>query len=85
MADIRTLIAGQRYCVRQEFTDYDRQVHPVGETWVFIGTHFLPYEDGLTLHVQANGLPMVYRLQWRPEEQAHLLDNFAQYVVACCL
>jgi hypothetical protein len=83
MADIRTLITGQRYCVVQEFVDYDQQVHPVGETWVFETTNFVPYEDGLTLHVLIYGLPLVYRLQQRPEEQAAIIDHFTDFVTAC--
>jgi hypothetical protein len=83
MADIRTLIAGQRYCVVQEFVDYDHRHHPVGETWVFECTNFVPYEDGLTLHVSAHGLPQVYRLQQRPEEQAALIEHFTDFVAAC--
>ncbi len=84
MADIRTLTPGQCYRVMQEFVDYDGQAHPVGETWIFETTKFLPYEDGLTLHVSSNGgLPMVYRLQQRPEEQAALIENFTNFVAAC--
>ncbi|AMR26008.1 hypothetical protein A0257_02090 [Hymenobacter psoromatis] len=83
MAAIQTLTPGQRYRVVQEFVDYDGQAHPVGETWVFEGTNFVPYEDGLTLHVSASGWPVVYRLQWRPEEQAALIENFTNFVVAC--
>ena len=82
MAAIRTLIPGQRYRVVRAFTDFDRQVHPVGESWVFGHTNFLPYEDGLTLHVRLGGLPVVYRLQWRPEEQAALIENFTTFVAA---
>jgi hypothetical protein len=83
MADIRTLTPGQRYCVAQEFVDYDQQVHPVGETWVFECTNFVPYEDGLTLHVRAHGLPLVYRFQQRPEEQAALIEHFTDFVTPC--
>lgn len=83
MAAIKTLTPGQRYRVVREFIDYDRLVHPVGETWVFEHTNFVPYEDGLTLHVSLGGLPMVYRLQWRPEEQAAIIENFTNFVVAC--
>ncbi|MBJ6144779.1 DUF3601 domain-containing protein [Hymenobacter sp. BT559] len=82
MAAIRTLVAGQKYCVVQQFVDYDQQVHPVGETWVFEGTNFVPYEDGLTLHVLVYGVPQVYRFQWRPEEQAALIENFTDFVAA---
>jgi hypothetical protein len=35
------------------------------------------------LHVSMHGLPQVYRLQWLPEEQDAVLDNFTEYVVAC--
>ena len=83
MADIRTLRPGQRYCVVQQFVDYDQQVHPVGESWVFECTNFVPYEDGLTLHVRAHGLPLVYRLQQRPEQQAALIEHFTEYVTTC--
>lgn len=83
MADIRTLIPGQRYCVVQEFSDYDGQAHPVGESWVFEATNFLPYEDGLALHVSLGGLPVAYRLQQRPEAQAALIENFTNFVAVC--
>ncbi|MGI4872987.1 MAG: DUF3601 domain-containing protein [Janthinobacterium lividum] len=83
MAAVDTLIPKQRYQVVREFVDYDGIRHPVGETWVFEGTNFLPYEDGLTLHVSLHGLPQVYRLQWRLEEQAAIIEDFTDYVVAC--
>ena len=83
MADIRTLTPGQRYCVVQEFVDYDQHVHLVGETWVFECTNFVPYEDGLTLHMRAHSLPLVYRLQQRPEEQAALIEHFTDFVTTC--
>ncbi|RZK36340.1 MAG: DUF3601 domain-containing protein [Hymenobacter sp.] len=83
MAAVQTLTPGQRYCVVREFIDYDGQMHSVGETWVFEHTNFVPYEDGLTLHVSAGGLPLVYRLQWRPEQQAALIENFTTFVAAC--
>jgi hypothetical protein len=83
MAAIQTLTPGQRYRVVQAFVDYDQQAHPVGETWVFERTNFVPYEDGLTLHVRLGGLPVVYRLQWRPAAQAALIESFTNFVVAC--
>ena len=83
MATIQTLTPGQRYRVVREFVDYDHRVHPVGESWGFERTNFLPYDDGLTLHVLLGGLPVAYRLQWRPEEQAALIENFTTFVAAC--
>ncbi len=35
------------------------------------------------LHVLVNGLPVVYRLQSRPEEQAAIIENFTTFVAAC--
>lgn len=83
MESVLKLIPGQRYRVVKPFTDYDRQVHPVGETWVFEKTNFLPYDDGLTLHVVQDGEQVVYRLQWRVEEQAAVIEGFGEYVEVC--
>ncbi|WP_161966130.1 DUF3601 domain-containing protein [Steroidobacter cummioxidans] len=75
------LMAGKRYRVAREFRDYDRDTHPIGESWVFMGYSFLPYDDGLSLFVSLDGkqewhIPM----QWRPEEQGPVLGNLAEYV-----
>ncbi len=83
MAGIQPLSPGQRYRVVRAFVDYDQRVHPVGETWMFEHTSFLPYEDGLTLHVRVGSLPVGHRRPWRPEEQAALIENFTDFVVAC--
>ena len=78
------LLPSTKYKVVKAFTDYDHQVHPVGETWTFLRTNFLPYEDGLTLHVQLENATVetVYRLQWRQEEQAYIIEHFAEFVIA---
>jgi hypothetical protein len=59
------LVSGQCYVVIASFSDYDGQVHPIGETWRFLQKSFLPYEDGLTLLVEMAGQPLSIRLQWR--------------------
>jgi hypothetical protein len=74
------LIPGQEYFVIKPFTDYDGIVHGVGETWIYHGTNFLPYDDGLTVHVLVDKEAVVYRLQWRLEAQAEIIENFNQYV-----
>lgn len=74
------LIPGQEYLVTKPFVDYDGIVHGVGEIWTYRGTSFLPYDDGLTLHVTNNGKEEVYRLQWRKEAQAEIIENFNGYV-----
>jgi hypothetical protein len=36
-------VSGQRYRVIRPFVDYDRDVHPMGEEWIFLGCQFVPY------------------------------------------
>lgn len=83
MASIHTLVPGQCYQVIREFVDYDYRLHPVGESWVFGRTSFLPYEDGLTLHVNTQSHTGAYRLRWVPEEQAAIIENFTDFVAPC--
>jgi Domain of unknown function (DUF3601) len=76
------LIPGQKYKVIKEFTDYDKIIHPAGEKWTYVGTNFLPYEDGLTLHAIKDNIPVIYRLQWRSDQQAGIIENFKEFVAA---
>ncbi len=77
------LIPGRRYRVRKSFTDYDQDEHPSGESWVYLGFNFLPYDDGLSLFVSLDGEQEWHiRLQWRPEQQGLIIDNLVDYVVA---
>ena len=77
------LTPGQCYRVARAFIDYDQCQHPVGETWVVERTAFLPYEDGLTLHVRSRGLPLTFRLQWSQAQQSAIVERFANFVAAC--
>jgi hypothetical protein len=71
------------YAVIKEFADHDRHMHAVGETWCFLGYSFLPYDDGMSFFVSFDGeAEWQIRLQWRAEEQAHVLDNLSEYVIA---
>ena len=75
------LLPDTSYSVVQPFTDYDGDVHSVGETWAYRGYRFLPYEDGLSLFVSlSNDDEWHIRMQWRPEEQGEILDNLEAYV-----
>ena len=74
------LITGKSYKVTKTFKDYDGVTHAVGESWRFVGKNFLPYEDGLSLHVESNGQNVTLRLQWREETQGELIDNFSDFV-----
>jgi len=85
MSNPLQLTPGQKYRVVKEFCDYDKILHPIGETWTFVETNFLPYEDGLTLHVikDDHTKRISYRLQWRAEEQALIIENFSEFVEVC--
>jgi hypothetical protein len=75
------LLAGRKYIVVSEFQDFDRDVHPVGEAWTFLGYSFLPYDDGLSLFVSLDGEhEWQIRMQWRPEGQGAIIDTLESYV-----
>jgi Domain of unknown function (DUF3601) len=75
------LVAGRRYEVIREFADHDKDVHPVGESWVFLGHSFVPYHDGLSLFVSLDGVQeWQIRLQWIAEEQAGIINALQHYV-----
>lgn len=83
MAYSMGLKPGQTYRVIKPFVDFDKYTHPIGETWTFVTTNFLPYEDGMTLHVIREGMAIYYRLQWRDEEQADIIGHFLEFVEEC--
>lgn len=74
------LVPGKTYRVVKEFLDYDDLLHSPGETWTFAGKNFPPYDDGLTIHTEHHGSRGVFRLQWRPEAQAAIIDCFSEFV-----
>ena len=82
MSNPLQLTEGQSYRIIKPFTDYDRYVHEAGETWVFEGTSFLPYDDWLTVIVKREGVEhtQAFRMQWRSEEQGDVIDHFRDYV-----
>lgn len=79
--DFKHLIVGQRYTVIREFSDYDRDVHRVGETWRYLGHNFVPYHDGLSLFVSTDDRQeWQIRLQWVEEEQAAIIGALEIYI-----
>jgi hypothetical protein len=79
--DYGVLKVDHRYRVARDFTDFDRQLHPVGEEWIYIGTAFLPYDDGRSLFVSLDGVrEWRIRMQDRPEEKRDVPDNLAIYL-----
>jgi len=75
------LQAGKTYKVAIPFKDYDSKTHPIGERWIFIGSSFLPYDDGLSLFVTIDGQDVQIRLQDRPEAQGDIIQNLAGHLV----
>ncbi|WP_421731518.1 DUF3601 domain-containing protein [Brevundimonas sp.] len=77
----RLLRPGRAYIVTQAFTDYDESVHPVGERWVYLGSNFLPYDDGLSLFVSLDGSQEWHiRMQLRDEEQGPVVNDLDSYI-----
>jgi len=81
-APFKHLVPGHDYVVVRAFTDYDHGQHAEGERWTFIGSSFLPYDDGLSLFVTINGERRHIRMQWRDEEQGPVIDALREYVQA---
>jgi hypothetical protein len=80
-SELQHLFAGRKYRVVREFVDHDKTLHPVGETWTFLGSSFLPYEDGLSLFVSLDKKQeWHFRMQWREEEQGSILDALRDYI-----
>jgi Domain of unknown function (DUF3601) len=77
----RHLEAGKRFRVIKAFKDFDGQEHPVGEEWTYLGTAFLPYDDGRSIFVSLDGEREWHiRMQDRAEEQGPILDRLHEYV-----
>ena len=77
------MTAGKRYSVIKPFKDFDGQEHPVGEAWTYLGTAFLPYDDGRSIFVSLDGEKEWHiRMQDRAEEQGPILDNLRDYIAA---
>jgi len=80
-APFQHLKPGMRCAVRAAFIDYDGTLHEPGETWIFRGHSFLPYEDGLSLFVErADGTEQQIRMQWRPDKQGSIIDKLDQFI-----
>jgi hypothetical protein len=70
------------YRVKRPFVDFDGHQHPIGETWQFLGSAFLPYDDGLSLFVRHSGGEWHIRLQLSQPQQAAVWENFSDHVEA---
>ncbi len=79
--DFGPLGAGNWYVVTRAFDDFDKVRHPVGEAWCFLGSNFLPYDDGLSLFVSLDGEQEWHiRMCWRPEDQGPIINALEDHV-----
>lgn len=75
------LVRGRQYSVVRTFHDYDQDIHFTGETWTFLGSSFLPHDEGLSLFVRCDEGEYQIRLQWSEEEQENIIDNLRSYII----
>jgi hypothetical protein len=67
--------------VVKAFCDFDGDEHPEGESWLYLGDSFLPYDDGLSLFVSIDGQREWHiRMRWTPEDQGPIIDSIQKYV-----
>jgi len=75
------LTAGQHYRVIQQFIDFDKRIHPLGEQWLFLGASFQPHDDGRSFFVSVDGVQeWQIRLRDAPEDQGELLSHLEAYL-----
>lgn len=75
------LRAGRRYRVLESFMDFDGDTHLAGEEWEFLGSAYLPYDDGVSFFVSLDGVREWHiRLQRRPHAQGKILDALDTYL-----
>ena len=81
LRSFKHLLPGAHYLVRRDFVDFDGDLHPVGESWRFLGSSFLPHEDGLSLFVSLDGeREWQIRLQWRKDAQGPIINVLEDHV-----
>ena len=75
------LQSGGKYTIVKSFKDYDNYSYEEGNEIEFIGSNFVPYEDGLSLFVKYKQREKQIRLQLRPEAQQEIAHNLKEYLV----
>lgn len=74
------LKAGRKYMIVKSFRDYDNYTYEEGNVIEFIGSNFVPYDDGLSLFCVYKDREKLIRLQVRPEAQLETARNLQQYL-----
>jgi len=78
--DYKHLVVGSSYRVAKSFKDFDGDSITAGDTWVYLGVSFFPYEAGISLFVSFdNEQEWVIRLQDYPESQGEIVDYLSDY------
>ncbi|BCW88867.1 hypothetical protein sos41_20110 [Alphaproteobacteria bacterium SO-S41] len=77
----RHLQPGHAYRVAAEFTDYDGDVHPAGESWTYLSKNYLPYDGGLSLFVSLDGM-QEWHIRMQDQDQAEILHHLDSYIAA---
>ena len=75
------LMSGKKYAISKSFRDYDNYPYEEGNVIEFIGSNFVPYEDGLSLFCIYKDREKQIRLQVRPEAQEEIAHNLKEYLV----
>jgi hypothetical protein len=73
------LVSGNCYRIAKSFEDYDQNLRTEGHILEFLGSSFLPYEDGLSLFFRANGSTEQIRLHLRREDHLDIANSLEQY------
>ncbi len=74
------LISGKKYAIAKSFRDYDNYPYEEGNVIEFIGSNFVPYEDGLSLFCIYKDREKQIRLQVRPGAQEEIAHNLKEYL-----
>ncbi len=77
------LSAGNWYRVKREFTDASGDRHPVGETWRFVGTAYMHYDDvrGFCVSLDGEG-EWLFHLMGDPAGGVLVMRDLDQYIEA---
>ena len=67
--------------IKKSFVDYDGNAYHPDGVLTFIRSCFLPYDEGLTLYFEIGDERIAFRLQWREETQAGIINHLDEYIV----
>jgi hypothetical protein len=77
---VSNLIKGETYTVVKEFTDYDRNKHPVGEKFEFELYDYYLFDAGYAICIKKNGEDKIIRLKDDEKHQAHIIKILDEYI-----